>query len=276
MRRAPWYILLIGASLALAPRSAPGLEFTSTLSSIKVHVRRGEVVTRAFELHLTPGQAATRFRSHVEDWWQSEDGARSFYRPPGTLARSCGTWITLDPIEISVAAGDTLRVRITATVPRAATPGGYWCVLTVDQLPDPLANDEGVDMRFAASVSTGIFLYLDPVQRDVRISAIGISAHRARITLRNAGNAPVAVDGRILLFRAGDRQPVAEVALKRMTVLTEPISTRRVTADLPDLSALPAGRYVVQVVLDLGLDHDIAVQKQLVLPDDLERPGQDR
>jgi len=53
-------------------------------------------------------------------------------------------------------------VRITAAVPRAATPGGYWCVLTVDQLPDPLASDEGVDMRFAASVSTGIFLYLDP------------------------------------------------------------------------------------------------------------------
>ena len=57
--------------------------------------------------------------------------------------------------------------------------------------------------------------------------------------------------------------------LQRTTILTEPIASRRVSIALPDLAALPAGRYMAQVVLDLGLDHDVGVQKDLVIPDDL-------
>src|ERR1700758_4961668 len=90
------------AALAFVPGGAPGLQFTSTFESIKVHARPGEVVTRSFELHLTPGQAPVRFRARVQDWWQSPDGMQSFYRAPGTLPHSCGTWIALDPVETVV------------------------------------------------------------------------------------------------------------------------------------------------------------------------------
>ena len=262
-----WVALAILVSTA---RQASAIEFTSTLSSIKVRVRPGEVVTRSFELHLAGGQqAAARFHSHVEDWWQSEDGAQSFYRPAGTLAHSCGTWITLDPVETAVEPGGLLSVRITAAIPRHVAPGGYWCVLTVDELPDPLANQSGVDMRFVASVSTGIFLYVEPVQRDLRVASVDLSARQARLLLRNVGNAPVAFQGRIDVLNAGDGKVAATAPLQRMTVLTEPISSRLVTVALPDLAALPPGRYVAQVVLDIGLDHDIGVRKELVLPDDL-------
>lgn len=263
-----WMALAI---LALAAQRAWAIEFTSTINSVKVRVRPGEMVTRKFELHLAGGQQAARFHSHVEDWWQSEDGKQSFYRPPGTLAHSCGNWITLDPVETTVEPGGVLEVRITAAIPRQVAPGGYWCVLTVDELPDPLADQSAIDMRFVASVSTGIFLYVEPVVRDLRVAAVELSARQARITLRNMGNAPVAFAGRIEVLSAGGGKPVATANIPRLTVLTEPIASRVVTVALPDLGALPAGRYLTQIVLDIGLDHDIGVRKELVLPDDLKR-----
>ena len=261
------------AALGLAPAAAPGIQFSATFDSIKLHARPGEVMTRTYHLQLAPGQPAVRFRAHVQDWWQSLDGKQSFYRPPGTLAHSCGTWVTLDPAETVVAAGGELQVRVTATIPAQARPGGYWCVLTVDEVPDPRDGAAGVEVRFLSSISTGIFVDLDPVLRDVRISGVKIGRRQAALTLRNAGNSPVAVEGRIEVFRAGGGEPVAAGTFARTTILTEPVASRLLAADLPDLGVLPPGRYRLQVVVDLGLDHDIGAQRELRIPDDLEDPS---
>jgi hypothetical protein len=261
---------LVFLAAAAVPKAAPSLEFSSTFESIKVHARPGEVVTRSFQLHLAPGQEKARFRSLVEDWWQSADGTQSFYRPPGTLAHSCSKWIRLEPLEAEIAAGGDLRVQVTAAIPADTRPGGYWCVLTVNQLPDPLSDDAGVDVRFLSSISTGIFIYLDPVERDVRIAGVELARKQARITLRNLGNAPVAVESRIELFRPDQSQPQLTAAFPRTTLLTEPIASRLITTDLPDLGSLPPGHYKLQVVVDLGLDHDIGVQRDLEIPRDLQ------
>jgi hypothetical protein len=61
---------------------------------------------------------------------------------------------------------------------------------------------------------------------------------------------------------------VAVARLGRGTLLTEPIDTARFAADLPSASELPAGRYTVRAVIDIGLDHYIGVQRQL----DVQRP----
>jgi hypothetical protein len=260
---------LIAAVLALATPGAPALEFSSSFESLKIQARPGQTVTQSFQLHLAAKQPRVRFRARVEDWWQSEDGAQSFYPAPGTLSRSCGRWITLDPMETAVEPGGTLEVRVTTAVPAEVVPGGYWCVLTVQELPDPLAPTSGVDVRFLSSVSTGIFVYIDPVQRQVEISDIRTSARQVAVTLRNVGNAPAGVEGRIEVFPAGGQEIVATALLPRVTVLTEPLDRRRVTAEIPGLAALPAGRYRMLVVLDLGLDYDIGAQRELVIPRDL-------
>jgi hypothetical protein len=271
--RFPRSLLIAVTALALAPLSAAAIEFTSTFESIKVQTSPGKTVTRNFTLHLAAGDSRARFAAKIEDWWESEDGSQAFYRPVGTLPRSCGGWITIDPVESIVDAGGTLTVRVTTNVPREAKPGGYWCVLTLDELSDPLAaSPGGVGLQFVASVSAGIFVYLNPVVRDVRVAAVDVSAREAHVTLRNAGNAPVGVDGRFEILRAGSAETVASVPFARTTVLTEPAARRRLSVRLPDLTALPAGRYLVRVVLDLGLDHDIGVEKELRLPDDLKPP----
>lgn len=264
---------LLSSALLLGSASLSGLEFTSSFDNIKVQARPGEVVNREFRLRLGAEQPRVHFRSHVEDWWQDETGAQSFYRPPGTLSRSCGPWTSLNPVEAAVASGGTLAVRVTLAVPQDARPGGYWCVLTVDELPDPLAaTPRGVAITFRSSISVGIFVDLAPVERRIEISSVELTPSQARVRLRNAGQAPTGVDGRMEFLAPGGRKPVATVILPRVTVLPEPVPTRLMTAALPDRRELPAGRYLVRVILDAGLENLIGVQKEMEIRHEAASP----
>jgi hypothetical protein len=257
--------VLLAPVLSLLPgRPAGALEFTSSFDNIKVQVQAGEVVNREFQLRLAEDQPAVHFRSRVEDWWQDETGRQSFYRPSGTLAHSCGPWVSLNPVETSVRPGGTLTVKVTVSVPAGARPAGYWCVLTVDEIPDPLTpGPKGIAISFKSSISVGIFVDLAPVDRRVEISSIELAGGRALVKLRNAGEAPAGVEGRMEFLLPGGRTPVATVLLPRVTVLPEPVPTRLMSAALPAERKLPAGRYLVRVILDAGLEHLIGVQKEM-------------
>lgn len=263
MRAIPARTTLGIALLLLQAGAAAGIEFTSSFESIRMQARPGESVTSSFQLRLAPGSEKVHFRSRVEDWWQSEDGSQSFYREPGTLARSCGPWVSLNPVETAVEPGGTLEVRVTAAVPEEIPAGGYWCVLTVDELPDPLHAPAGVEVRFLASISVGIFVEIGPVTRSLEISEVEVSSSRAHIKVRNTGDAPLGVDGRLELFRPGGSAAVAVVTVPRSLVLPEPIPTRLLSVDLPDAKALPDGRYRAVILLDIGVDHYLGVQREL-------------
>jgi hypothetical protein len=263
MRANPARAFLGLGLLLLGSGTAGGIEFTSSFESIRMQALPGKSLTRSFQLRLAPGAQKVHFRSRVEDWWQSEDGAQSFYREPGTLARSCGPWVSLNPVETAVEPGGTLEVRVTAAVPAEALAGGYWCVLTVDELPDPLHAPEGVEVRFLASVSVGIFVEIAPVTRSLEISEVEVASGRARIKVRNTGDAPLGVDGRLEIYRPGGSVAVATVTVPRSLVLPAPVPTRVLSVDLPDANALPNGRYRAVVLLDIGVDHLLGVQREL-------------
>jgi len=255
--------LLIALTLAPSDTAARGVTFTAALASMKVQARPGQVVTRRFDLTLDKDQQRTFFKAHVEDWWRSEDGVQSFYAAPGTLKRSCGNWVSLNPGESAVEPGQTLSVRVTVNVSTDAEPGGYWCVLTLDEVPDPLTAAENVGVKFVASISTGIFIYIDPVNRAAEIVDVVLQPGAASVKLRNTGNAPLGVEGRFEFVRPGESTPVATASIPRGSLLTEPVSTAVFTADLPAVSVLPPGHYLVRAVLDIGLDHYIGVQREL-------------
>ena len=257
--RFAWLIAI--SALPAAP--AEPMKFTATLDSIKIQARPGQVVNRTFSLTLDPGQKKAYFRSHVSDWWRSEDGSESFYAESGTLSRSCGRWVAINPVEAAISGGETLNVRLTVVVPPAIQPGGYWCALTVDQLPDPEARSEGVQIDFLASMSVGIFIYIDPVQRSARIRQIDILNNEAKVILHNDGNAPLGVEGRFEFVRPGEQTPAAVLPVARQTVLPEPVTTSILKTALPDASALPSGDYLVRVILDIGLNHYIGAQRKL-------------
>ena len=270
---------LILAGLLLIAAAAPAIEFTSSFESIKIDGRPGEVVNRDFQLHLAPGGKRVHFKARAEDWWPSEDGTRSFYRPAGTLPRSCGPWVALNPVETAVDAGGTLAIRVTTAIPREAGPGGYWCVLTVDEVPDPLDAPRGVEVRFQASVSVGIFVNLEPVERAAEILDVELARGKARVKVCNRGNAPVAAEGRLEFLAPGGSAAAAAVAssvIPRATLVLAPAPCRILAADLPGAAALPPGRYLVRVVLDIGIDHYLGVQKEMEIGRDLLAPAQGR
>lgn len=262
--------LSLAACAALAAAEASALRFSATLDSIKVEAAPGQTVNRGFHLTLAPDERRARFRARIEDFWQSEDGKQSFYRPPGTIERSCGRWVTLNPVEQAVDPGETLDLRLSVAVPPAAGPGGYWCALTVDQVADPLAASSGVAVQFLASISVGIFVYLPPVERAVKILEVELGGGEARVRLENEGNAPVAAEGRLQFLRPGSTEAVAEVAFPRTTLLLEPTARRWMAVELPAAAELPAGRYLVRTIIDIGLDHYIGVQREMEI---LREPG---
>ncbi|MEX2271460.1 MAG: hypothetical protein WD690_08325 [Vicinamibacterales bacterium] len=256
--------------LAAEPAAAVHqLSFKATLSSLKISARPGQVQTREFRLTLDPGQPTTRFKAHMQDWWRSEDGSQSFYAEPGTLTKSCGRWVTLNPVESDVAAGETLTTRLTVSVPGEARPGGYWCVLTVDELPDPLAATEGVGIKFMASVSVGVFIYVGEVQRAAELTAVDVRGNTAIVRIRNNGNTPLAIEGRFEFLVPGATQPTAVINLARGTLLTEPIATGLFSIQLSDASLLPSGRYLVRAIVDYGVDHYIGTEREI----DIVRAG---
>ena len=258
------YLLQL-AALAPAPADTPRpLSFQATLDAIKITVQPGQVATRQFRLTLDRDQRPTQFKARVEDWWRSEDGKQSFYATPGTLQRSCGEWISINPVEATVQPGDTLTIRITVSMPVEVQSGGFWCALTVDEVPNPLeAAGEGVGVRFVASLSTGIFVNVEPVRREASIVGLEVGREAASVSLRNDGNAPLAIEGRIEFFAPGASTPLSSLTLSRRTVLTEPSRNAVMSAALPGADVLPAGRYRVRVVLDIGTDHYIGAEREV-------------
>jgi hypothetical protein len=122
-------------------------------------------------------------------------------------------------------------------------------------------------VRFLASVSTGVYVNVDPIERGVDILSVDILNDQAVARVANTGNAPVAVEGRFEFLKPGATTPIATVELPRNMLFTEPITTGSYSEALPDSSELPSGRYLVRLILDIGLDHYIGVQREL----DIER-----
>lgn len=263
-----WNLLLALTFLVCvaAPCFAQGpLSFQATLESIRVDAQPQQVITRQFKLTLDPGQRETRFKAKVEDWWRSEDGAQSFYGEAGTLRRSCARWVSLNPVESSVGPGESLIIRITVSVPQEMASGGYWCALTVDEVPDPRTVQDGVGVKFVASVSTGIFVNVGTIERSARIVDLSVAADTAMIRLRNDGNAPVGVDGRLEFYAPGATAPAATVVVPRGTILTEPSAEGTLISRLPPPAQLPSGRYRVRAILDYGAPHYIGAEREVEL-----------
>lgn len=247
------------------------MQLVGTFSSAKIYAKPGQTVNTGFQMTLDPNYHPTVFRSSISDYYPSEDGKQSFYPPSGTISHSCGKWVTLNPVEKRINPGEKLDVRLTVSVPADAQPGGYWCALSVDQLPDPVEKDADthgetqVQLSFLASISTGVFVYIEPLNRSAQITAVEISNKSANVKLTNDGNTPIAVEGRFEFLAEGVNGEPIKVVLPRTTIFRDPENSAIIGGKLPPADQLPSGNYSVRLILDIGLDHLIGVQKKIYL-----------
>lgn len=260
--RALFALLFIAA---IPGTSARAVTFQATLSSIRADLEPGGTVIRHFMLTLGNDQPRTQFKVHVQDWWRSEDGRQSFYRDPGTLPHSCAPWVQINPAEQAVDPGGMLDARLSVSVPQDAKPGGYWCVLTIDEVPDPLkTTPEGVGMQFYASVSVGVFINVGTVNKEAHILQVQVEHDTAEMKVANTGDCPLSVGGRIEFMKDSlATAPLFTLTIPKTTVVTDPVNTAILTARLPATTDLPSGTYLVRAIIDIGLDHYIGAQKVL-------------
>jgi hypothetical protein len=241
---------------------AIGLRFSPLNFSIQA--KPGQVVNKVFTLSLPPNASATQFRAHLEDWWRSEDNRQTFYAVPGTIRRSCASWCTINPVESLVKPGETLTIKLSIKVPDSVEPGGYWCALTVDEVPDPLSpKPEGVAMVFRTSVSVGIFVQIPPCERSAKLVAVRIDGDRVAVKMRNDGNTPLKITGTIEFYKLGEDKPTAVVRMGAEPLLPEPMNTCEFSTPLPSPKELPSGLYKVRVIMDAGLDYLMGAEKEL-------------
>jgi hypothetical protein len=265
-------LMVAGAVLVAATGTvAQPMQLTGTFNSTKLYAKPGQTLNSTFQLTLDPTYHPTVFHSTISDFYHSEDGKQSYYPPAGTVPHSCGKWVTLNPIEKRINPGDKLDVRLTVAVPAGTAPGGYWCELNVDQLPDPV--DENTDpngetqvhISFLASISTGIFVFVQPLQRSAQVVSVDVSSEVASVRLINDGNTPLAVEGRFEFSGEPLTAGPVKVPLPRTTVFLEPENRAIISVPLPPPDQLPSGPYIVRLVLDIGLDHLIGVQRRIEL-----------
>lgn len=255
----------IVALIALCAGASPSwaLKFHAAFDPIIVAAKAGSVINRTFTLTLAADEQQTQFKLHIEDWWRSEDGKQSFYKEPGTVPQSCGKWITVNPVEQQVNPGQALTARLSITVPPDAKTGGYWCALTVDEVPNPEAvKPEGVGIVFNTSISIPIFVFISPVNRAAKFLDLQVNGDTVAVKLRNTGDCPLLTKGRFEFVRPGEKTPAAVVPFSGALFLS-PVDTRIFTEALPPVGKLPSGRYLVRVILDIGLDKYLGVQKTI-------------
>jgi hypothetical protein len=167
-------------------------------------------------------------------------------------------------VESTVQPGETLVIRLSAALPVELQPGGFWCALTVDEIPDPLAQqEEGVGVRFVASVSTGVFVYVDPVERLATIVDLEVGATEARVKVRNEGNVPLGIDGRLEFFAPNASAPTATADMARWTLLTEP-SREGIMSNLPPVAVLPSAaiayeRFSISARIYIGAEREVDI-----------------
>ena len=269
MSRIVWGAVLL---LLLHPaRSAFALDLRYSLNSIKIEARPGQYVTRTFHVGLPVTEKPAHIRARAEDYWVSEDGRQTFYREPGgpdAPKRSCATWVKVNPVEAALEPGDDLTIKISVAVPEGTKPGGYWCAFTMDEVADPLAKQPGTGLTFLASFSTGVFVSVPPVERAAAIAGVDVGPDEVMVRVRNDGNGPIGAQGYVEFVPvAGNGRPIT-IVVPREGVFPEPIRTRALYAPLPNAQALPSGRYRVRVVMDVGLDHYVGVEKEIDLKRD--------
>lgn len=207
-------------------------------------------------------------RLTLGDWMRAPDGANLF-TAAGTVAGACADKVTLFPALASLAPGEEQVVRVTYVGDSLATM--CWAAVMVSMAPRPAAAVTGAGI--AAEIRHAVKVYVTPVVTTlgVTVETLDVGAHRPRpgeapgdttatdviARLRNAGNVQVRANVRIE-YRSTADAVVARAEDRDVPML--PGADRLWRSRVP---ALPAGRYVVLVIVDFGGAELVAGQMEL-------------
>jgi hypothetical protein len=99
-----------------------------------------------------------RIRAEVLDFTLDSEGTPQFQRAlPGEASSSCKEWLTVNPMEIDLAAGEQVQARYSIRIPATATAREYHCAVGYTTLP--VASKTGpMGMRMAVRLVAAFYV----------------------------------------------------------------------------------------------------------------------
>ncbi len=259
-------LILALSVLSLAVFATPVLAATVRIDNARIRLALKPGETKSDQIRVeNPTDQPAGVRVYAEDWAYKDigDGDKDFY-PAGTLERSSSRWITVNPQEVTIPPYGQTVVNYSLTVPSGNDKKGtYTTVLFFETVIGQATDSEGANVLVSGRV--GSLIYVDiagTVQRVGKFDKIDIKAPSGakpaefNITVTNAGNGPLSVEGEYLIMNAeglvkgrGETVPI---------YIKEGVTATRATTWA---GRLDAGTYDVIFTFDLG-DNQIVVEEK--------------
>jgi len=198
------------------------------------------------------GDMAIRVTPRVMDLSLSATGA-ALPGEPGSSARSCAKWVSLDLSAFSLDPGESRGREMVLSVPRGVS-GGYYCVVIFEAVP---AARDAAESQLAITTRTGTIV-METVPRsyvregdivDGRVSGgvgdgMEIVAH-----FTNTGNVHVQVRPSCVI-KSREGRIVDRVKLEAGTGTVLPEGTRRMAGIWSNKRKMVPGEYTAEIAVD--------------------------
>ncbi|MFZ9898264.1 MAG: hypothetical protein ACO3F5_02350 [Gemmatimonadaceae bacterium] len=251
--------LLVGTLIAATPVAAQisieqlEMRFTSGASAPS---------SQTFRIN-NPSSSGAQVTIRTSDWDRSETGENRYF-DVGTVPGSCRDVLTIFPMTLSIEAGGAEDIRV--SLPANATP--CHSILFVEMPPTAATNQVGAALTY--NLRYGIKVYVEPEAppagelTNAAIAsgrtAAGERADTLVATFRNTGAVQTVARGHIEIRREDD-SIAQRVEIEEFPVLG---GARRVLRT--PLPVMPAGRYAVILLLEIGTEEILAAQALLEIP----------
>lgn len=245
MRLLAWAVAAALVCLGFV-RNAHAFGFSVEPSRVELTVTPGKRRGVTVIVNNSQSSEPLQLTLYVRDIVHLPDGAHDF-PAPGSTEWSCAKWLRVVPDKLSVPAGKTAQVRISALSPPDARGGHYATVFFETR---PSATDQpslSINFRLGALVEV---LTPNTEIRQAKLANLAFEpSHKIRVEIFNEGNVLIRPTGKLKVFDAEQRR-VAQVELNPQQLGILPKMLRVYTVQLEP--SLPTGAYHLKTEIDYG------------------------
>jgi len=200
----------------------------------------------------------------IVDWDLDGEGVTRFHEP-GTVTRSCATWLDVTPTSFELASEGETEIGLCLRIPETAR-GTFWTGLLVRiASSDPLRRERGAGLQPVRQFLVRILQSVMPGTPDGRVRdvrTVGFTPLGVTARFENTGDAVLTdVDGLVVIEdRFGGS--LAEIPIPPFDLLPGYAVDRTVRAEI---GITRAGAYLIRAVFDYGAEFLVAGQVVLRL-----------
>jgi len=260
-------LLAAGIVLSAAAPARADISFSLAPMTCEIEAKPGSQTTGTLLVsHDVPDGKKAKdiapliLRLYTADWSLDRKGNPIFAKP-GTIPGSASAWIKVNPVNLTIPAGEKSEVRYTVDVPQGAQ-GTFRSVIMFESAPAPRTDGDRV-ITINGRIGATLYVHAGPQSKRARISAFTVTPETSVLTVENTGSSHVRLKGQ-LQFRDESGKMVQQVDLPGGVVLPGEPNVREVSVATPKLPA--AGIYTVTAVLDYGGEVLIGARSKVTIP----------